>query len=199
MNKYRLIRNLKAPFVYIHNRWVNPCDRVIIHHPGVQKGHYYDSDHVMLHVMFQMIVDFVEIECAVFPVGNSHFETRGQAINRWFRELPFLRWFVMPPRNARRGLYHLRWAMGLKQEHPSQAQFARDIFTLYRFWIHDRPARKDPFSAYSALREGKSWKGPLTPKERKALKAAQKLEDKYEKQDERMLHLIVKQRTGLWT
>jgi len=188
---------LQAPFPYIHNRWINPSDRVIIRHPEFNKGHYHDADYIMLYAIFQMVVDYVEIECVVFPATTDCFETRWQSINRWIHDLPVLHWFLKPVRNARRGLHHLRWAMKIK-DNDSQRQFAVDIFKVYKFWVHDRPARKDPFTTYYALREGKDWKGKLTPKERKALNRAQKLETKYEKEDERMLHLIIKQRGGLW-
>lgn len=189
---------LMAPIVYIHNRWINPSDRVIIRHPEFNRGHYYDADHIMMHIIFQMVVDFVEVECAVFPATKNVFETRWQAVDRFLRELPGIYWFVKPSRNARRGLHYLRWSMKLK-DHESQSQFAKDIFKVYKFWVHDRPARKEPFEKYYILRKGKDWKGKLTPEESKALKTAQKLEAKYEREDERMLHLIIKQRTGLWT
>jgi hypothetical protein len=189
---------LIAPVAYIHNRWINPSDRVIIQHPDFSKGSYHDADHTMLYLLFQMVVDYVEIECAVFPATTNVFETRWQSIDRFIHEIPFLHWFMKPTRNARRGLHYLRWAMKIK-DNDSQRQFAKDIFTVYKFWVHERPARKDPFATYYALREGKDWKGKLTPKERKVMNAAQKLEDKYEKQDQRMLHLIIKQRSGLWT
>jgi hypothetical protein len=177
---------------------VNPSDRVIIQHPDYVKGHYHDTDHVMLYVMFQMVVDFVEIECSVFPADGDFFETPGQKIDRILRELPLIHWFVKPARNARRGLHHLRWAMKIT-DNPSQRDFARDIFTVYKFWVHTRPRRKDPFEKYYALREGKDWRGKKSAEENKALEHALKLETKYTKEDERMLHLIIKQRTGLWT
>ena len=186
-----------TPLYYIHNRWVNPSDRVIIRHPDYPKGQYQDTDTTMLFVLFQMVVDFVEIECAG-GCGNAHFETTWQACSRTIRELPFLRWFVISPRNARQGLHHLRWTMKLK-DMPSQVTFARDMFTLYTFWKHERPRRQDPWKIYSKMREGKDWKGPLTPQEKKQLYKCQAVEDKYTHQDTKMLNLLIKNRTGMWT
>jgi hypothetical protein len=145
-----------------------------------------------------MLVDFVEIECSIFPARSSLFETRGQRIYQFIQDLPFLTWILPPGRNARRGLHHLRWAMKIR-EMPSQAEHAKAVFKLYRFWKHERPARKDPFAAYSAAREGKDWRGSPTPKEKKLLDRGAKLEAKYEHEDEQMLHLLMKIRTGLWT
>lgn len=195
---YFLHNQLMAPVTYIHNRWINPSDRVVIHHPEFTKGHYHDADYIMLYILFQMIVDFVEIECAAFPMTKTSFETRWQSINRFVHELPVLHWYLKPHRNARRGLHHLRWQMKMT-DHDGQRDFARDIFKVYKFWVHDRPARKDPFEAYYALRGGKDWTTGLTPKERQALHTSQKIEDKYEKQDQAMLQLIIKNRRSLWT
>ncbi len=190
---------LMAPVSYVHNRWVAPSDRVIIRHPEFTVGHYHDKDYIMLYVMFQLIVDYVEIECAsMLSLDENYYETFFQKWNRRWRELPVLHWYVRPVRNVRRGLHHLRWQMNLK-DHPSQKQFAKDVFQLYRFWKHERPTRKEPFESYYALREGKDWKGKLTPKESKCLKRGDTLKTKYEKQDEQMLHLIIKHRNGLWT
>lgn len=190
---------LMAPVTYIHNRWVCPSDRVIIRHPDYAVGHYHDKDFTMLYVMFQLIVDYVEIECASrLGASEDYYETTWQKWDRRWRELPVLHWYVKPVRNIRRGLHHLRWQINMK-DHPGQTQFAKDIFRLYKFWKHDRPARKDPFEKYHLAREGKAWRGKLTPEEDKLLKRGANLEVKHEKEDERMLHLIIKQRNGLWT
>jgi hypothetical protein len=190
-----------APVSYIHNRWVVPSHRVTIKHPDYTVGHYHDKDYIMLYAMFQLIVDYVEIECASpMGVSENYYETFWQKCNRWMRQLPILHWYLRPVRNARRGLHHLRWQMNMK-DHPRQKQFAKDIFRVYRFWKHERPTRKDPFESYykAREREGKDWQGKLTPHESKLLERGGRLENKQEKQDEQMLHLIIKHRNGLWT
>jgi len=184
---YRICETAQAPFVYIHNRFVCPSDRVIIHHKGFGKGRYHDADYIMLFVMFQMLVDFIEIECSYSNHSSRHlFTTPWEKCYEWLRNIPVLHWFLSPVRNARRGLHRLRWEMTLdRAEYPSpqQAQSARELFRLYKFWVHDRPRRKNPFDG--------SLKG-------KYLKIVE-LEDSYDKEDEEMLHLLIKNRRCLWT
>jgi len=185
------------PFVYIHNRWVCPSDRVIINHHEYQKGAYHDSDYRMLYILFQMVVDFVEIECGS-SWGPYHFETFWQKAYRKLYTIPILRWFLPPIRNARRGLHHLRWAMKLT-DIPSQAQHARDVFTLYRFWRHERPSRIDPWDVARLCRGDYNLGDPISEEYGAFLVRASKLEDKYNQEDEDMLHLLIKIRMGLWT
>ena len=193
-NLYRKV--ITNPLAYIHNRWINPSDRVIIKHPDYPQGHYHDTDTVMMYVLFQLLVDYIEIECGNFI--SIRYETRWQTWGRRVRELPLIHWLVPMPRNARRGLHYLRWEMTLK-DHPTQALFAKELFTLYRFWKHVRPTRIDPFAAYHNLRDGKDWKGPITPEESSRLREAADLEATYEQEDTDMLQRIVKVRSGMWT
>jgi len=151
----------------------------------------------MLYILFQMLVDFVEIECGSV-CGPYRFETPGQKTYRVISDLPLLNWLLPPGRNARRGLHHLRWAMTLK-DIPSQAQHAKDVFMLYRFWKHERPERKDPFEDTECFSGGHKLGEPLTARYKAFLDRAGKLEDKYDREDEEMLHLLITIRQGLWT
>jgi hypothetical protein len=175
---------------------VNPSDRVIIKHPDYPQGHYHDTDYVMMYALFQLLVNYVEIECGNFL--STRFENSWQKWCRRFRELPVIHWLVPPTRHALRGLHHLRWEMKLK-DHPSQAAAAKELFTLYRFWKHERDTRIDPFEAYHNLRNGKDWKGPITEQESLLLMEATTLEDLYEQEDTDMLTRIVKIRNCMWT
>ena len=199
MTWYRLYHDyLLAPAIYIHNRFVCPSDRVIIRHPGFRKGSYHDADDRMLYLMFQMVVDYIEIECAgcVGP-KEGLFETNWQKCDRWVRELPLLHWFLPPPRNARRGLHRLRWEISLK-DHPSQSESAKDLLTLYRFWVHERPRREDPWEKVSDVRmNGRSFM--LTEQWRKEADIAHAIDAQFDEQDQAMLHLIIKNRRCLWT
>lgn len=193
-NLYR--KCITNPLAYIHNRWINPSDRVIIKHPDFPQGHYHDTDYVMMYVLFQLMVDYVELECGNFL--STRFENGWQTWYRRFRELPVIHWLVPAPRHALRGLHHLRWEMSVK-EHPSQSEAAKELFTLYRFWKHERPARIDPFEAYHNLREGKDWKGPKTEQEDRLFLEAVTLEERYNQEDTDMLTRIVKVRNCMWT
>jgi hypothetical protein len=193
-NLYR--KYVTNPLAYVHNRWINPSDRVIIKHPDYPQGHYHDTDSVMMYVLFQLLVDYIEIECGNFL--STRYETRWQTWGRRVRELPVIHWLVPMPPHALRGLHHLRWEMKLT-DHPRQANAAKELFTLYRFWKHVRPARIDPFASYHELRDGKDWKGPITAEESSRLQEASDLEAQYEQEDTDMLQRIVKARSGMWT
>lgn len=180
---------------YIHNRWINPSHIIKIHHPDIIKGHYRDSDTIMLYAMFQLLVDYVEIECGRAGFYESWYEK----VYTWFRDLPIIGWFLPPIRNKRQGLHYLRWCMKLTSEHPSQAHHGKQVFKLYKWWTKERPTRKDPFNEYCEKREFRDWGGSLTPTEKKALDKATRLESRYEKEDARMLKLLVSIRKGMWT
>lgn len=194
----RLIRDTLS---YIHNRWICPSDRVVIKHPDCPRGHYRDKDTILLYVMFQVLVDFVEIECGSHW-GPYYFETPGQKVYRVIQNLPLLHWLLPPDRNVRRGLHHLRWAMSLK-DMPSQAAHANAVFMLYRFWTRSRQARIEPFTVGFAGSD-KRIVGPdnsinFSPEYSAYLESQGELENKYEKEDTEMLKILVDIRGGLWT
>mgnify|MGYP001331169892 CR=1 FL=1 len=193
-NLYR--KAITNPLAYIHNRWINPSDRVIITHPDCPRGRYRDTDTVMLYALFQLLVDYIELECGNFL--STRYENGWQTWYRRFRELPLIHWFIPPVRHAQRGLHYLRWEMSLKDS-PSQAETAKELFTLYRFWKHERDERIDPFASYHALREGKDWKGPHTEEEERRFTDAVALEARYDEEDTDMLTRIVKIRHSMWT
>jgi hypothetical protein len=201
----RARRVLNAPLIYLHNRWVCPSDRVIIKHPDCPRGRYRDADTVLLYAMFQVLVDFVETECGnhYFNQPHSHFETFSQKVYRVIQDLPVFHYLLPPLRNARRGLHYLRWCMKLT-DHPGQAQFGCDVFELYRFWKHERPARVEPFDGGEQFTEERRNMEPghyldFSPEYSAFLKQAGEIEDKYIEEDTRMLTQLVKIRGGLWT
>jgi len=186
---------------FIHNYWMNPSNRVIIKHPDCKRGHYHDADYIMMFVMFQMVVNFIEIECgALLP--NQCFETGWK---KWFRRvsnLTLLHWFIMPPRNALRGLFYLKWEMSLK-DHPRQAQCAKELFLLYKFWKHTRPRREEPFAeAYTFTDEeegiGKKF-GGCSLRYSAFLKRSGDLEEQQDQEDQEMLVKLINIRRSLWT
>lgn len=179
---------------YIHNRWICPRHHVVIKHPDYSKGTYFDKDTTLLFASFQILVDFVELECG----HDHHYLT---PMEKWYRKVqyaPVIGWFLPPLRNRLQGLHYLRWAMKLKDV-PAQGAHAKEVFRLYKWWTHERPSRVDPWDDYATLREGRDWKGSLTLKEKRLLKKCQRLEDKYDKEDEKNLIALMKIRQGLWT
>jgi hypothetical protein len=190
-----MIKQIENFFAYIHNRWVDPCHRVEIRHPDCPKGKYFEPDVTLLYVNFQILVDYVELECgSIWPA--VHFESRWQRCHRTIKDLPVLHWFVRPVRNARRGLHYLRWEMKIK-DCPQQAVYAREMFRLYKWWKHTRTRREDPYTRFTAL--GHNWETPLTAKERKILLRCEKLSSRYTQEDTRNLHALIDIRGGLWS
>ena len=189
---------LSSILPYIHNRWIHPSHKVTIQpHEEFLYGHYHDCDTVMMHAMFQLLVDYVEIECAAL---GDHYENSYQRMMTRLHTLPGIHWFIPNTRNPLKGLHHLRWEMKLPDDcHKSQAAYAVDIFRLYRFWKHERPLRRDPWENYIRTRGARDWTRPLTQKERRALDHCQKIRDIYDQEDDRMLRLLLRRRRGMWT
>lgn len=190
-------------FPYIHNRWISPSHKIIIRNSQYPKGSYHDIDDIMLFGMFQLLVDYVEIECSIFPCGTPDqdrlFETRWNLVLQWIEGIPGFRYLVPSTRNATRGLHHLRWAMKLGKESPSQAESAKEIFALYRFWKHTRPRRPGAWDLYTDVRVDRDWKTPLTKKERRLLNKCHATEERYHREDQQMLIRLIKQRRSMWT
>jgi len=196
----------KDALMYIHNRWVHPSHKVIITDPEFGIGSYHDIDHRMLYANFQLLVDYVEIECAA--LNGDHFNTPVQKVLDTLHNIPILHWFLPSYRNALQGLHRLRWEIGLGDEHPSQSASAQVIFDLYKFWKHDRPCRIDPWDMvpdvdFSAMiKYAKDHNGTLPeldPFTKSCYNFAHELEDKYFQEDTEMLQLLIKYRNHLWT
>lgn len=199
------MRNMmKEPLVYIHNRWVRPSHKVTITHPDIRVGQYRDVDTIMLYANFQILVDFIEVELAGAHFGPTYFETRGQKVYRVIQELPILGWLLPLPRNARRGLHHLRWSMQLKDS-PSQAHYAREKYELYKWWTRTRPNRVDPWSwpdtDVTETRQmiGEDGRLNFSVEYSAKLEQSAKEDDKYTEEDTDMLIRLMRIRGGLWT
>lgn len=191
----------KSTLAYIHNRWVCPSHRVTIRHKDCPKGHYRDADTILLYTAFQILVDYVEVELGSHW-GPYCFETPGQKAYRIISTLPVLHWFLPHGRNVRRGLHHLRWAMALK-DMPHQAEQAKMVFMLYRWWTRARPARIAPFTTGGEQFERDRFivdgHFHLSPEYSAYLTLQGALEEKYHLEDTEMFKLLVEIRQGLWT
>lgn len=180
------------------------------------KPDYYDTDTRMLYGMFNLLVDYVEIEKAWMMVVFDD-DRRYQYNVPW--------WSLNPTRfksfrNAQAGLDHLAWETTLDDpnlpEHErskSQAHHAREVLFLYNWWKTVRPNRPDPHDAsgWTALcdqkreQQDKIWflhdstDSEEQEKMRKILDDCHRIEQEYLQEDEQMLIRLVKIRTGLWT
>ena len=160
---------------------------------GMKPG-YSDVTEKMLHVNFNMLKDFVEIEKA----------------HMWD-------WSGEQPKMEQPGVSHLIWEIGLDADNSinnQQSANALEQYELYNWWTNIRPFRVDSFetpehNAYWKLRNdiyGSDCffcKDKDTPELKKAQKIANKLTDKLEKQyskeDEDNLIRLMKIRQSLWT
>ena len=165
---------------------------------GMKPG-YSDVTEKMLHVNFNMLKDFVEIEKAqMFNVFGAND--------------------VYKHNDKNAGIAHLLWEMSLEPDEyngtEQQAKNAREIYDLYNWWTNIRPLRVDSFEtpehkAYWKLRNDIYGSDCFfcgdkdTPELKKLQKVAYELSDtldkQYSKEDEDNLIRLMKIRQSLWT
>ena len=146
---------------------------------GLEPG-YYDADTRMLHVNFNLLKDFVEVEKAhMFNVFGSNDTLK------------------LNDKDA--GVAYLEWEMGLSKEEggKDQAKNAKEIYELYTWWVIERPNRIDPMSLVNDTDILESTSDVDTYE--KKYGKVDKLEEKHRKEDEKMLTRLVKVRNALWT
>ncbi len=167
------------------NDWIRyrTYNRYHVVKTGMEPG-YVDVTERMLHVNFNMLKDFVEIEKAHMWKWSENS----------LMEQP--------------GVSHLIWEMGLE---GGQAENAREIYELYDWWTNDREYREDADKDWDAYHDAmikehgedsfftEDNTKELTKLRDKWLKTSSKLEKKYTKQDEQMLIRLMKIRNALWT
>ena len=168
------------------------------------KPDYYELETRMLHGMFNLLKDFVEIQ-------KAHMQ-------KWCgpkRDLTY-----ETPRDL--GLAYLDWEISLTYEKEceecgidpnpkytgltSQALTAKEIKELYLWWVDKRPKRKDPWD-----HEGLKALPEITldmigadddvnhDDRMKCYKEIEEMEEAHHKEDEDMLIRLIKIRRGLWT
>lgn len=166
---------------------------------------YHDADSVLMHAVFQVLVDYVEVDCAW---KNVVFD----------REL--LTWDIrlkhalgLEFRSRHHGVAHLRWEQELRDENGNvmpQADKAKKVYDLYWWWKNARKFRIDPWSLVTAKLDPKwpKWFSgtPLSDDDFKAhelyLKQcddAQRLEEQYYREDGDKMKELIDLRENLWT
>lgn len=178
----------------LENIWVKPIDWVrfrttrvynIIKINSLKPG-YYDIDTRMLHGMFSLLVDHVEIEkAAMFGIEDEIKKKQDKGISAWFyNTLPFAR-----KRNPEAGLKYLEWEMSLDDPNsinysPEQAETAKEIMELYNWWCH--------------ARKNKVYRNYFSFNNRLAHDINQDLENMNEQKNTEMLIRLIKIRQSLW-
>lgn len=208
--------------VYFRNRFYTRTHAVVTSLP---RGEWHESEELLLHANFQILVDFIEIETAYQHLwseeGRKEYKEK---YSWWERNNPFKQW-----RSREFGLKHIDWAMslvhdeggGVRPDDPlygkptSQAMSACEQLELYLWWTDVRPNRPDPMDlsgymdAWRAKKEKKELQGkgdiwnmltePMTNEYRATLDRSWAIERAQEEEDTEMLIRLIKIRSHLWT
>jgi len=162
---------------------------------GMEPG-YTDLTEKLIHVNFNMLKEFVEIEKA---------RMYGWAENS-----------IEGLKGADAGVAYLLWEMGLDADNKfenQQSENAREIYELYDWWTNQRPYREDIDHLWEPYHKLKNeiygdddcyfCQDKDTPElkklQKKWLKESTRLEKKHTKEDEKMLIRLIKIRGALWT
>lgn len=189
-------------------------DKYHVINTGLEPG-YADCDTRLLHGMFNLLVDFVEVEkawmCVVFD----------NDARKKYKYPPFsvgsfrIRSFRCPEA----GLAHLDWEYSLGNPNldeyercESQSATAAEILYLYKWWKEVRPNRPDyhDASGWSNWCEYRDKKGyrmfddsqyseEEKAEQRRILDLSHKLETDQFNEDSEMLTRLIKIRGSLWT
>ena len=185
--------------IYIRNRFF--CKTHIIA-TGLRKGEYHEVSDTLLYGMFNVLVDFVEIE-------KAHMEliSHSELPRPFWSKFRFLRFFEI--RSKQLGLAYLDWEMSLEDGCSHQAISAKEIVELYNWWTITRPNRFCSYevSGYNQFLEDHPYEGiarkdrdPLVIEEQNRLSDIQsKIEEQYWDEDTKMLTKLIEIRGHLWT
>ena len=170
------------------------------------KPNYYEVETRMLHANFNMLKEYVEGEVSFMQL--------------WRKDEGDTDW-ISDARKA--GLEHLDWEISLVHEanevlNPKivgkptlQAIAAKEKKALYLWWVDERPARPDPWDVYITDDDDDDdvdgnffvRMAKRTPAQKaastKQFRQKEKLEEKYDAEDTKMLIRLMKLRKSLWT
>lgn len=174
------------------------------------KPDYYSVEMQMLHVNFNLLKDFVEIE-----QGWNTYCWSDEYKAVWYRKfIPYA--LLKKSRKAKYGVRHFEWAstlddptLPIHEQSPQQAADAREILSLYKWWVEDRPNRKEvEVRSYGNQgiddllacfdddfdRESEDYKNHIEDMEKRSVQSTE-----WNKEDTDMLIRLIKVRNALWT
>ena len=204
---------------YVNNRWVTRTHALTASPSDIPRGEWRDVGWRFLPCLFNELRDFVEVELAWWHVAWADAEQKAKYNVPWWAT-GWWRWRVW--RCPQAGLDNLEWQMTLQQdwrsdddperELPSpQAETAREILALYKWWTEVYPSRPDPHDAsgWSELCDRRRETGGLfdfedrTPEEQQEvnhiLDLTRSIEEQQEQEDEEMMIRLIRIRKALWT
>lgn len=186
---------------YIRNRFI---DRIHLIDTGLPKGKFHECETLMLHGMFAILVDFVEIQKAWSEVIWNE-----APVPFWVNpRIKLLRWFKFRSREL--GLKYLDWeiSLGPNGGGMGQSDAARETKELYIWWKDIRPARVCAYKA-SGLEEwakantpaGKrfSFRNAKDPVWKELSDKMSSIEEQYAKEDQDMMYRLIEIRNSMWT
>jgi hypothetical protein len=204
---------------YVNNRWITRTHALTAHPSHIPRGEWRDVGWRFLPCLFNELRDYVEVELAWWHVAWADPAERAKYNVPWWATGW---WRVRTWRCAQAGLDNLEWQMALQQdwrsdddperELPSpQAETAREILALYKWWTEVYPNRPDPHDAsgWSELCGRRRETGGLfdfedrTPEEQQEvnhiLDLTRSIEEQQEQEDEEMMIRLIRVRKALWT
>ena len=154
---------------------------------------YWEIDSLMFHCMFQLLVDYVEEQCAAV-----HLISLGKL--KWYHT-------YFPIKNGRPlGLAHLDWEIQLGEDSPSQSKSAQEIKELYLWYKDEYPNTPDPFDilpdeeqVFTELPDGMYEMMPSSDEYQNSLKIASNQDEINIKFEQNQLIRLVKLRHYMWT
>lgn len=186
---------------YYENRFVTKTHYL---KTNLKPGYYYELDDRILNALFNELVEFVEGEQAILQYYSEKHKKNG-------KKYKFKKRLC-----SEAGIDYLNWAMSLKYDDQfldkkdpkygtptPQALDAKKIFDLYTWW-KNRPNRPDPYEVtgwheYCNKNKDEDVFSGLDKQGSAIHKKVQKLEQQYEKEDDKMLMELIKIRKSLWT
>jgi hypothetical protein len=204
---------------YVNNRWVSKTHALTASPSDIPRGEWRDVGWRFLPCLFNELRDYVEVELAWWHVAWADAEQKAKYNVPWWAT-GWWRWRTW--RCPQAGLDNLEWQMTLQQdwrseddperELPSpQAETAREILALYKWWTEVYPNRPDPHEAsgWSELCDRRRQQGDLfdfedrTPEEHqeanRILDLTRSIEEQQEQEDEEMMIRLIRVRKALWT
>lgn len=164
---------------------------------------YYDADTRILHSNFNILTDFVENEKGSLEFFYGSFE---RPKKKWYERR--VKYDSLSRKEKRTlGMKFLDWEINNDEQYfpKHQRSSAKEMKELYIWWNDERPKRVDPYDFYKdeldkysqlPLRDmPDELKKKLSPIYTKI----NKMEEKYDKEDEKMLIRLMKIRKHLWT
>lgn len=179
---------------YLYNRFVIRSNS-LTSRKQLEVGVHYDFGYKILPCLFDELINFVEVDCAIHLCswGDDDTKKKYNYPTKWKLRIFHRRNY----RNKEAGLEYLKWAA--QDDKPEEQRIGAAIaLELYNWWTSIRPNRPDAY-------EITGWTDYCTNKKEysreqvnKMLEEISKIEDQYENEDTEMLKKLIEVRNYLW-